>query len=213
MPPFTKKRRNKKPVSQVKKNTREINRMKRGIEPKLEIAIVNISTDDAGIVDWLSAISKGTGSANRIGQFITGKQLKLRYRLEFDSASLHSFEYVRVMIMKQKVTFNAKPLPSVLWENLNVQSFKDQSFGQRYTVLYDRTHVLNRKIVDLDIGSPLITKTINLRNLKIGFNDNTVVASTGVGSATNQLFLVTLTSATSNGADFKFQSELTYTDS
>ncbi len=200
----------------LKKVNAKVNKIIRGNEKKISLVAITGVTDDAGLVDWISGIDKGTGSEDRIGQIIIGKKMQLRYRLNMTAAGTHDFEYVRIMVLKQKVTFNAKPLPSVLLEALTVESFKDLSFGQRYVILYDRTHVLNRSagIVGAwnDGASPLFTKSINLRDMKIGFNDTTVVVSTGAGSSTNQLFLFGLTTAATNPATLDLQAQLTYTD-
>lgn len=200
----------------LKKVNAKVNKIIRGNERKVSLVAITGVTDDAGLVDWISGVDKGTGAEDRIGQIIIGKKMQLRYRLNMTAAGSHDFEYVRIMVIKQKASLSTKPLPGVLLEALTVESFEDLSLGQRYVKLYDRTHVLNRSagIVGAwnDSASPLFTKTINLRDMKIGFNETAVNVATGAGGSTNQLFLFGLSTAATNPATLDIQARLTYTD-
>lgn len=216
MPAGSKPRRSRRPFKKritLKKVNAKVNKIINQNEMKISQVSISGATTSAGLVDWVSGIDKGTGSEDRIGQQLIGKKLKLRYRMQFASASTHMNEYLRIMVIVQKASLSTKPLPGVILENLTVESFPSLGLAQRYRVLYDRTHVLNRLAeLSTDSASRLFTKTINLRDLKIGFNTTTVNVATGAGGSTNQVFLFTLSSAASNPMLLEHSIEIHYKD-
>lgn len=201
----------------LKKVNKKVNLILRGIEVKRTlITIGGALTITNGSVDWLTGVDLNTGSDDRIGEMITAKNLRLRYRLHLVAASTHDFELVRIMIVKQMQSLNTKPTAALILENVSNDSFLNQSTGKRFKILYDRSHVLNRFAgvvgAPVDSSTRIFTKTIKLRNMKVKYNTIAVNVATGAGGEVNQLFLVMITDAGANPAIIDFASDFQYTD-
>ncbi len=203
-----------KPRLTLKKVNSKVNKIIRGIEHKRTlITIDGALTGTTGSVDWLSGVDLNTGSDDRIGEMITGKVLKIRYSLKFAAASTHDFELIRVMVVKQMQSNSTKPTAAQMLNDVTAQSFKNQATGKRFRFLYDRSHVLNRlAALSIDTKTNLFKRDIKLRNMKLKYNQTTVVVATGVGGEVNQLFLVLITDAGANPAIINFASDFQYTD-
>jgi len=198
----------------VKSVNRKVNKILAQTEKKFtNITITGVLTATS-TVDWLSPVDLNTGNEDRIGQKITGKSLSIRYSFRFATASTHHHELIRVLIVIYREANSGKPAAASILENVTPKSFMSLATADRFRIIYDRTHVLNR-LADLavDSSTSLIVKRINLRDLNMTYNSTAVAESTGVGGEKNQLMLVTITDAGANFANIEFASQLIFTDS
>ncbi len=191
---------------------KKVNKILRQIEKKQFTADLTFTTAGSGLMEWVSPIKEGDETGDRDGAWIVGKTFRMRYSIEFNVLSTHDFEIVRILIIVDKQADGIEPLATTLLATVNPYSFKSRATGQRFRILYDRAHTLNRFVTGLDVSSQRAVANINLRDLHMSYNLSTVVQSTGAGGEKNQLYLVLITDASSNPALFLGSSELIYTD-
>jgi len=197
----------------AKSVNKKVNRILSHIEMKRTLRTLQTVVTDSGLVTWLSSVDKGTGGDDRIGEEIVSKSIEIAYRLNFTAASTHDFEVIRVLVFVHKTQQGLNPVPSVILENLTVESPINQALQDRYRFIYDKTHVLNRlSALAVDTATHVFRKKIRLRNMKVHFNQTTIVEGTGVGGEKNQILLLVFTSASANGATLNFSSDFRYTD-
>lgn len=197
----------------LKKVNRKVNRILRRTEKKLFnfAAADNLST--TGVVEWLTAVNPGDSLINREGSFINATEIRVKYNFAFAAASSHHFEHCRIMIFIDKEATNAKPTVAEVIAPITIDGYLNTSSGNRFRVLYDKVHVLNRlSVLAVDTATNQVDKTFRLREMQMGYNTNTLVQATGVGSEKNQLFVLLVTNAASDGADFCLNTMLKFVD-
>lgn len=195
MPPrrFKKSKRKRRPTNKPrtkvdKKLSRRISRLENSIETKYIDSTVSEPMDVAGAsYAVISGMGQGDDYNQRIGNKITSKRLYLQYRLfvpASDSPALIRF------ILYWDNQFNSgnfsqlftgtSPTPEILSSALlddrsgmiSVNAPYNINTKQRYKILYDTTHTMNRgsDLVGLVLN---IKKSISLHNAQIIYADTT----------------------------------------
>lgn len=221
MPPFGVKRgtrphHKRKSRVTLRKVNKKVNKILSSQEKKFFLGDISFVFPVAGVglVTWLTAVTLGDDNNEREGEVISGVRFEMKYNFSLSAASVHSFETVRVILFEEKVNSNqALPGAAQLLSSINPYSYMNRSTGRnRFRIIYDRTHVINRFVTDLDSVSQTYSVSLKMNGRKIKFDSNAIVPATGVGGANNHIFLLAISDAAANPANFEGASQYTYKD-
>ncbi len=197
----------------VRSVNRKVNRIISQIERKRFIGEFGLFADNAGTVTWVSAITLGDTDNAREGVKVSVKSFKFKYGITFAAASTHDDEYVRVMVLIDKSSQGILALPVNILSVVNTTSYPPRGLNERFRVLFDKTHVLNRMAaLAIDTATPVTEFKKSMRNMKMTFNIATPVPASGVGGEKNQIIILVVTNAAANGAAVNGSTELIYSD-
>lgn len=169
---------------------------------------VTQGTINTGVISLISGITQGTGDTQRVGIRCKYVHMSMKYELFNDNISIISHEYIRVMIVQDKMGTNA-PTIAELFESFPMGgqfaplSPLNRNYIDRFHVLYDKLH----KFDDINNSAVAVVKSkkINIVSDYIG---------TGATTFKNQIYLVVVSS---NGnllgaSQINFVSRLLFTD-
>ncbi len=201
----------------LKKVNRRVSKILSGIEKKYFLGdiVATFPTTGGGLVTWLTAIPLGDENNRREGTQVSGVKFQMKYNINFSSASTHDFERCRVMLVEERINQTTLLFGvAQLLSTINTHAYINRSTGRsRFKILMDRTHILNRlSVLAVDVVSPTYQFNRMLRGHKMTFDANTPVPATGVGGEKNQIFLVIISSAGANPANFVGASQYIFTD-
>ncbi len=125
----------------------KVNRIQRGIEIKHSDTATTGEVLDAGVEVRFDNIAQGSSEVTRTGTRIMPKGLQVRYRMDWDAASLKSAFQVRLIFVQAKTTVaqSTPQLENVIdtgtstLETLSLYTWED---SKQYRILRDVTHSL-----------------------------------------------------------------------
>ncbi len=205
-------RRARKPT--VKSVNRKVNRIISGMEKKRFVGILDTETINTGGSEWLTPITAGDQNNQRDGQSILAKSLILRYALRMNTASTHDNELVRILVIIDKQMDGATTAIATVIAQVTPCSPLSRGFKERFRVIYDKAHILNRfgGIANIDSGTRRFDVKLPVKNLKMFYSTVAVVQATGAGGEKNQVVLYHVSDATANGAFIDGSTDFEYTD-
>ncbi len=167
--------------------------------------------DGAGATVQISNIATGDTSILREGNMILIKKIEIDIMLKLNASA--SSSQVRVILVRDKQA-NGAVIPvndflEVVTNFLSLLSPRDHNFLQRFTVLYDKVHVLNRPGVAAIASN---TRHIHIRkkqNIKIRY-DGVVGDITDI--QTNSYALVFISNEPTNEPTFDHFVRLSFID-
>ncbi len=139
----------------------------------------------------------------------------MSYSIKLNVASTHDTEVCRVVLFEQIRNDVGAALPTAasILATVNPYSYQNQTLSrQRYRILFDRVHVLNRFVTALDTNTRVFKYSKNLKGRKMVFNSATPVPATGVGGESNQIFILVISDAAANEAILTGATQYIYTD-
>lgn len=188
-PTTRRRRRRKKPkVKTQAQLTRAVhsinNRVGKGkVEEKYVSTYINFamsSTVIATIMRQINVVPQGANQGQRVGARLYGKRIEFRYELINPGAAAVS-GFFRVMILYDKKPNGALPSvagapsllpifdqnPTIAPVQMSTIAFRNETFRSRFSVLYDRTHVLgtNGNAVTPDLSGGNLPVTVHAQKV------------------------------------------------
>lgn len=166
--------------------------------------------DGAGRFIELSNIGVGNTNLLREGNEITLKRVYMELMLKI--AAVASSSQVRVLLVRDKqangAVFNPNNLLQTVANFSGLIAPRNVNFMKRFSVLYDKVHVLNQNITGV-VFSTRFVKSIKKQNIKIRY-DGAVADITDV--QTNSYSLVLISNEPTNEPTFDHFVRLDFTD-
>lgn len=200
----------KKQDKQLKRIQKKVNRIDRGIEPKIKTTQATVACANDGALIKCSIPVVGTGFDNRTGRSIYSKYIEIRGLLGWTAGTASSWSNGRIILVLDENSNGVLPVITDVLTSNTIASMRNVNNMSRFKILYDRTH-----------ANPQTHATINNEKLvkfRRKVRRTTEYLGTGVASADlgkNQLYLILLseqTTASANGPTYDFELRLHYDD-
>nr|AUH21332.1 hypothetical protein [uncultured bacterium]AUH21338.1 hypothetical protein [uncultured bacterium]AUH21344.1 hypothetical protein [uncultured bacterium]AUH21350.1 hypothetical protein [uncultured bacterium] len=172
------------------------------------------------IIDTLNGVEQNTTEKTRVGRKIFIKRVQLRGEVSLPGllaagqTSTHGAR-VRVIMYLDKQANGAAATPGVILQTTDINSWRDMEHVDRFRILYDKVHTLNRPTVTEEPAGTFQSPTV-VKNFSMGKNCNIeILYSSPSGDVGNvqsnnigMLFLSTETLIT----EFTGTARIRYTD-
>ncbi len=164
---------------------------------------VNLSSTPvaAGAALTLNAIAQGDTQITRDGRSILMKYLSLKYQLVQHITPINTLCRIVVVMDKQTIA-DSTPSFTTVFQTVSMTAHLDRDAFGRFTILYDKTHVLS------DAGQTSVFVNVMISLNKHAYFNGT--ASTDIQK--NNIFLLTASTEAADGPAFAGQSRLRYYD-
>lgn len=111
------------------------------VEHKYVDTALNGGIGNTLIQTLLNGMVRGTGVANRNGRSVKATKLELRYHVDAQSSMVRS-QLIRVMLVVDKFPHATTFLSTDLLGNVSPEGMINRDNKNRFSILYDETHVL-----------------------------------------------------------------------
>lgn len=171
-----------------------------------DITATRTPTSAAATVDKLSAIPQGDTDITRSADRCDPRHLRISFSLDGDTSFANDTEYVRLLVVKCKRD-DATDAPTVakVLETSSVWSMYNWDDRKDFVVLYDKLIKLAKSALREDFSRKGM---ISIKANKLGKLQYDNTATTGQ----NQLYLIALTTETTNGPTLRYYSRIIFKD-
>jgi len=124
---------------------KKINRVSLRDKPEVKSSVTNaylVSMPITGSTIPLTQIGQGIASTQRIGLETKATGVELKYNVQMNASATYSVARVMLVVDRQQVSDTALSLAEVVQDASYITSLGSEIHRGRFTMLYDRTHVL-----------------------------------------------------------------------
>lgn len=153
----------------------------------LDFAVVQSAVLAAGDIEpSLNIVIQNDKETGRIGRKIFIKRVQLKGHIELatetDAAVVAKSDRLRIIMYLDKQANGAPAIPDDILQTTDINSWRDMEHVNRFRILYDKTHVLNRLTVQSKTG-PVFDSSNVLKNFSMGKNTSLEIIYNGTTGA------------------------------